>query len=123
MLSGMQGALPYIRAGKVRGLAVTTRKRSAALPELPTVAEALNLRDYEAVNWQGLLFPAATPRPLADRVAAEVARILAAPDTRSRLETLGYEPSGISPADMAKLMVAEQKRWTSVIRSAGITAD
>jgi tripartite-type tricarboxylate transporter receptor subunit TctC len=123
MLSGMQGAMPYVKAGKVRGLAVTTRKRSPALPELPTVAEALNLRDYEAVNWQGLLFPAGTPRPIANRVAGEVARILATADTRSRLEALGYEPSGISPAEMATLMLAEQKRWTTVIRAANITAD
>jgi tripartite-type tricarboxylate transporter receptor subunit TctC len=123
MLSGMQGAMPYVKSGKVRGLAVTTRKRSPALPELPTVSEALNLRDYEAVNWQGLLFPAATPKPIAARVAGEAAKILAAGDTRSRLETLGYEPSGISPAEMATLMAAERKRWTAVIRAAGITAD
>ena len=123
MLSGMQGAMPYVKSGKVRGLAVTTKKRSPALPELPTVAEALNLRDYEAVNWQGLLFPAATPRAMANRVAGDVAKILAQSDTRSRLETLGYEPSGISPAEMGQLMVVEQKRWTTVIRAAGITAD
>jgi tripartite-type tricarboxylate transporter receptor subunit TctC len=123
MLSGMQGALPYVKSGKVRGLAVTTRKRSPALPELPTVAEALGLRDYEAVNWQGLLFPARTPRPIAVRVAGDAAKILGAADTRTRLDTLGYEPSGLSPADTGTLMVAEQKRWTTLIKAAGITAD
>jgi tripartite-type tricarboxylate transporter receptor subunit TctC len=87
------------------------------------VAEALNLRDYEAVNWQGLLFPAATPRAMANRVAGDVAKILAQSDTRSRLETLGYEPSGITPAEMGQLMVVEQKRWTQVIRAANITSD
>ncbi|HKA40510.1 MAG TPA: tripartite tricarboxylate transporter substrate binding protein [Burkholderiales bacterium] len=123
MLSGMQGALPYVKSGKVRGLAVTTTGRSAALPELPTVAEALGLRDYEATNWQGLLFPAGTPRPIAVRVAGDAMKVLALAETRARLETLGYEPSGMTPADFGALMVAEQKRWTALIRAAGITAD
>ena len=64
ILSGTQGALPYIRSGKLRALAVTTTRRFAAVPDLPTVAEALNLPGYEATNWQGLLFPAGTPRPM-----------------------------------------------------------
>lgn len=110
MLSGMQGALPYIKSGKVRGLAVTTRKRSAALPELPTVAEALGLPDYEATNWQGLLFPAGTPRPVIARVAGETIKILAMTDTRARLDVLGYDPSGLAPPEFAALMRVEQKR-------------
>jgi tripartite-type tricarboxylate transporter receptor subunit TctC len=123
MLSGMQGALPYVKSGKIRGLAVTTKKRSTALPELPTVAEALGLPDYEATNWQGLLFPAGTPRAVAVRVAGDTMKILALTETRARLETLGYEPSGMTPAQFGTLMVAEQKRWTTLIRAAGITAD
>lgn len=123
ILSGTQGALPYIKAGKLRALAVTTPRRFAAVPDLPTVAEALNLPNYEAVNWQGLLFPAGTPRPLADRIAGEVAKILAGSDTRSRLDTLGYAPVGNTPAQMATVMVAERKRWTEIIRAANITAD
>jgi tripartite-type tricarboxylate transporter receptor subunit TctC len=123
ILSGTQGALPYIKAGKLRALAVTTKKRFAAVPELPTVAEALNLPDYEAVNWQGLLFPAGTPRPLAARIAGEVGKILALAETRARLETLGYDPSGLQPTEFAALMAAEQKRWREIITAAGITAD
>ncbi len=123
MLSGMQGALPYVKSGKVRGLAVTTRKRSAALPDLPTAAEALGLPDYEATNWQGLLFPAGTPRALIERIAGETIKILAMPDTRARLDVLGYDPSGLAPSAFAALMRVEQKRWTAIIKEAGITAD
>jgi tripartite-type tricarboxylate transporter receptor subunit TctC len=123
MVSGMQGALPYVKSGKVRGLAVTTKKRFAALSELPTVAEALGLPDYEAVNWQGFLFPAGTPRAVIDRIAGETIKILAAPDTRARLDVLGYAPSGIPPREFAALMGVEQKRWTAIIREAGITSD
>ena len=123
MVSGMQGALPYVKSGKVRGLAVTTKKRFAALSELPTVAEALNLPDYEATNWQGFLFPAGTPRAVVERIAGETIKILALPDTRARLDVLGYAPSGPTPAEFAALMQVEQKRWTTIIKEAGITAD
>jgi len=123
ILSGTQGALPYIKAGKLRALAVTTPKRFATLPDLPTAAEALGLPGYEATNWQGLLFPAGTPRAVIARVAGETIKILATSDTRARLETLGYDPSGMTPAEFAALMIAEQKRWTTIIKAAGITAD
>lgn len=123
MLSGLQGALPQIKAGKVRGLAVTAKKRAGALPDLPTVAEALNLPDYEALNWQGLLLPAGTPPAIVERVGTEVARILAAPDAREKLEQMGYDPIGNSPAQAAAAMVAEQRKWAAVIRDAGIVAD
>jgi tripartite-type tricarboxylate transporter receptor subunit TctC len=123
IVSGTQGALPYIKSAKLRALAVTTPKRFSALPDLPTVAEALNLPRYEATNWQGFLFPSGTPKAIAERIASEASRILAAPDTRTRLDTLGYEPIGNTPAQMAMVMQAEQKRWTEIIKAAGITAD
>ena len=123
MLSGMQGALPYVKSGKVRGLAVTTKKRFAALSELPTVAEALGLPDYEATNWQGLLFPAGTPRPVIAKIAGETIKILAMPETRARLDALGYAPSGPATPEFAALMRVEQKRWAAIIKEAGITAD
>jgi tripartite-type tricarboxylate transporter receptor subunit TctC len=69
MVSGMQGAIPQIKADKVKALAVTGLKRSAALPDVPTVGEALGLPEYEALNWQSLLFPAGTPKPIVDRMA------------------------------------------------------
>ncbi|HYH40944.1 MAG TPA: tripartite tricarboxylate transporter substrate binding protein [Burkholderiales bacterium] len=123
IVSGFQGALPYIKAGKLKALGVTTPRRAPAIPDVPTVAEATGLKGYEAINWQGLLFPAGTPRPIAERVASEVAKILALADTRTRLETLGYEPVGNTPAQMAVVMAAEKKRWTEIIKAANITAD
>ncbi|MDO9405243.1 MAG: tripartite tricarboxylate transporter substrate binding protein [Polaromonas sp.] len=123
MVSGIQGALPQIKAGKVRGLAVTGKKRSSVLPDLPTVGEALNLPNYEAMNWQGLVFPAGTPQPVVDKVAAAVIAILAQPDTREKLVGLGYEPVGNTPAQFSALMADEQKRWSAIIKTANITSD
>ena len=123
MISGIQGAIPQIKGGKVRGLAVTGKKRAGALPDLPTAADALGLPDYEVLNWQGLLFPPGTPQAIVERISAEVIKILAAPDSREKLESLGYEPIGNTPAQAAAVMAAEQKKWTAVIREAGISSD
>jgi tripartite-type tricarboxylate transporter receptor subunit TctC len=123
MISGTQGAVPQIKSGKVRGLAVTGKKRSAALPELPTVAEALGLPDYEALNWQALFFPAGTPQPIVERMADEVIKVLRQPDTREKLEGMGYEPIGNTPAQFAAVVAAEHERWQAIIKAANITAN
>lgn len=123
ILSGTQGALPHIKAGKIRALSVTTLKRLPALPDIPTAAEALGIRDYEATNWQGFLFPAGAPKAVAETVSAAAIKILGAADTRARLDELGYLPSGMTPAQMANLMAAEKKRWTALISEAGIKAE
>jgi tripartite-type tricarboxylate transporter receptor subunit TctC len=122
ILSGTQGALPHIKAGKIRPLSVTTTKRLPALPDVPTAAEALGIKGYEATNWQGFLFPAGTPKALAERISAAAVTILKQPATRARLEELGYIPSGMTPAQMAKMMAEEKQRWTVLIRDAGIKA-
>ncbi|MDP2238626.1 MAG: tripartite tricarboxylate transporter substrate binding protein [Burkholderiales bacterium] len=123
ILSGTQGALPHIKAGKIRPLSVTTATRLPALPDIPTAAEALGIKDYEATNWQGFLFPAGTPKAIAERVSAAAVVILKTPETRKRLEELGYIPSGMTPAQMATMMAAEKKRWTVLIKEAGIKAE
>lgn len=123
MVSGMQGAVPQIKGEKVRALAVTGKRRSVALPEVPTVAEALGLRDYEALNWQSLLFPAATPKPIVDRMANEVIKILAQPEVRERLLQMGYEPIGNRPESFAAAAADDQKRWAAIIQAANITSD
>jgi tripartite-type tricarboxylate transporter receptor subunit TctC len=123
ILSGTQGALPHIKAGKIRPLSVTTTKRLPALPDVPTAAEALGIKDYEATNWQGFLFPAGTPKAAAERIAAAAIKVLKQPATRARLEELGYLPSGMTPAEMAKMMAEEKQRWTALIRDAGIKAE
>jgi tripartite-type tricarboxylate transporter receptor subunit TctC len=123
MVSGMQGALPQIKGEKVRALAVTGVRRSPALPDVPTVNEALGLRDYEALNWQSLLFPAGTPKPVVDRVATEVIKILAQADVRERLLQMGYEPIGNRPEQFTAAALADQKRWSAIIQAANITSD
>lgn len=123
ILSGTQGALPHIKAGKIRALSVTTLKRLPALPEIPTAAEALGIRDYEVTNWQGFLFPAGAPKAVAETISAAAVKILGAADTRARLDELGYLPSGMTPAQMANMMAAEKKRWTALISEAGIKAE
>jgi tripartite-type tricarboxylate transporter receptor subunit TctC len=123
MVSGFQGALPQIKAGKVRGLAVTGKQRSPALPDLPTVSDALALPNYEALNWQGLFFPAGTPEPIVERIAGEVRKILAEPETREWLVSTGYESAGNTPAEFAALIAADHKRWAEIIKSSKISSD
>jgi tripartite-type tricarboxylate transporter receptor subunit TctC len=123
MLSGMQAALPNIQSGKVVAAAVTDIKRSKALPDVPTAAEALNLPDYQVMNWQALFFPAGTPKDRIDRIATEVAKILALPESRERLEAMGYEPIGNTPAEFAAVMREEHKKWAELITKANISAN
>jgi tripartite-type tricarboxylate transporter receptor subunit TctC len=120
MVSSLPSAVPHIKAGKVRALAVTTSKRSAAIPEVPTVAEATGLESYEASTWQGFVFPAKTPQPIVQRMADETARVLGLADVQGRLHDLGYEPVASKPAEFAAFIAAEIARWAKVIASAGI---
>jgi tripartite-type tricarboxylate transporter receptor subunit TctC len=123
MVSSLPSAVPQIKAGKVRALAVTTARRSAALPELPTVTEATGFAGYDASTWQGLMFPAATPRPIVQRMADETIGVLGLADVRDRLRDQGYEPVASRPAEFAAFIKTELSRWSKVIRSAGIKAD
>ncbi|MPZ45966.1 MAG: tripartite tricarboxylate transporter substrate binding protein [Betaproteobacteria bacterium] len=120
MVSSLPSAVPQIKAGKVRALAVTTTKRSSAIPEVPTVMEATGLASYEASTWQGFVFPVATPRPIVQRVADETIKALGLADVRERLRDLGYEPVASTPAEFAAFITSEIARWAKVISSAGI---
>lgn len=123
MVSSLPAAVPQIKAGKVRALAVTSEKRSAALPELPTVAEAAGLPGFEASTWQGFVFPANTPRGIVERVAGETAKVVGAADVRERLRDLGYEPVGSTPAQFAAHIKSELAKWTKVIKAGGIKGE
>lgn len=123
MVSGMQGALPQIRSGKVRALAVTGGRRAAVLPDVPTVSEALGIVDYEALNWQALLYPVGTPQAIVDRVSSEVVKILAQGDVRQRLAEMGYEPLGNTSAQFTQAALADQQRWAAVIQAANISSE
>ncbi len=122
MFSQMSSALPQVRAGKLRALGVASPQRSAAAPELPTVAEQ-GLAGFEAVSWYALVAPAGTPPEIVDRVQKEVARALQLPDVKERLAGLGAEPVGSTRAELAARMRTESARWAAVVKAAGIKAD
>jgi tripartite-type tricarboxylate transporter receptor subunit TctC len=111
--------LPHARAGKIRALAVSSGKRAAAAPELPTLAEA-GVPGLEAVSWFGLAAPARTPAAIVEKLSAEAARILALPDVNRRIVELGAEPVGGTPAAFAAFIRSETVKWRDVIRAAKV---
>ena len=119
MSSTMPPVLPHLRTGKVRALAVTSAKRSPALPDVPTVAEAA-LPGYEAIAWQGLLAPAGTARAVIARVQTEFARVLKQPEIASRLTEQGFETVASTPEWFAGYIRTEIEKWSKVIKAAGI---
>jgi tripartite-type tricarboxylate transporter receptor subunit TctC len=112
--------LPSVRSGKLRALAVTTLKRNPAAPEIPTVAEELNLPDYEVDTWLALFAPAKTPGPIIARMHKEVVRVLHLPEVKQKLLEQSADPVGSSPEELGRVVRAELKRWGEVIREAGI---
>lgn len=122
VFSSAPTAVPQVRAGKIRGLAVTTAKRSTALPDLPTVAET-GLPGFEADNWYGFVTVANTPRPIINRLSAEVARALKAPDVTEMLFKRGLEVSTSTPEQFGAYLKSEFDKWAKVIKDAGISAN
>jgi tripartite-type tricarboxylate transporter receptor subunit TctC len=125
MFDNLPSALPHIKAGKLKALAVTSAVRSAAVPELPTVAEAggAPLKGFEASSWFGLLAPAGTPTDVVNRVQQEVAKALASPAVKERLVSQGAIPGGITPAEFARHIDAETKKWAQVVKVSGAKVD
>jgi tripartite-type tricarboxylate transporter receptor subunit TctC len=117
MFSPMGIAMPYIKAGRLRALAVTSSKRWPSVPELPAVAEA-GLTGYEATGWYGLVMPAQTPRAIVMRLNQEVVKILATPDVRQRFASFDLEPVGNSPEQMAAHIKSEIAKWAKVAADA-----
>ena len=111
--------LPLVKAGKIRALAVSTAKRSPAVPEIPTVAEA-GVAGYNSGSWFGLLAPAGTPKPVIDKLATETQRILKLPDVNERLSGLGAEPVGDRPEQFAAHIKSEITKWAKVIKDANV---
>jgi tripartite-type tricarboxylate transporter receptor subunit TctC len=125
MFDNLPSSLPHIKAGKLKALAVTSAVRSSVLPELPTMAEAggAALKGFEASSWFGLLAPAGTPADIISRVQQEVAKSLASPAVKDRLVSQGAIPSGNSPADFARHIDAETKKWAQVVKVSGAKID
>ncbi len=115
-------AAPFIQSGRVRPLAVTSAKRVASLPDVPTMAEA-GLAGYDVVSWQAMFAPAGTPAAIVQRLQTEVAAILKQPDVQERLAKLGVEPSGMAPQQLADFQAAEIAKWAKVVKAANVKID
>jgi tripartite-type tricarboxylate transporter receptor subunit TctC len=122
IFSSAPTAVPQVKAGKIRALAVTTAKRSVILPELPTVAEA-GLPGFEADNWYGVVTTMRTPRPIIDRLNAEIGRALHAPDVKQLLLSQGLEVRTSTPQEFSAYIRSEFDKWAKVIKDAGIVAN
>jgi tripartite-type tricarboxylate transporter receptor subunit TctC len=112
-------SLPQVEAGKLRALAVTSAKRFASVPQLPSVAEA-GIPGYESVSWNGVAAPAATPKEIVSRIQAEVARALQSPDIKDRFFKDGIEPVASTPEQFAAHIRAERVKWEKVVDAARI---
>uniref|UniRef100_UPI0039EF00FE tripartite tricarboxylate transporter substrate binding protein n=1 Tax=Bordetella sputigena TaxID=1416810 RepID=UPI0039EF00FE len=111
----MTTVLPQIKAGKLRALAVTTAQRSKALPDVPTLAEA-GLKGFDIGTWFGVFAPAGTPRPVLDKLSAQVAQITASPEFRQKLDAAGAEPMSATPTEFAARIDAETKKFAQLVK-------
>jgi tripartite-type tricarboxylate transporter receptor subunit TctC len=120
-IDSMTTVWPFAAAGNVCALAVTTPERSTAAPDLPTIGETL--KGYEATAWQGLFAPAGTPRPILDKIAAEVRGVWALPEVVTALKNVGAEPAASSPDEFTAYTAAERVRWGEVVKASGVKID
>ena len=114
-------AMPHVKSGRMRALAVTSRSRSPVMPELPTVAES-GLPGYDVASWFALCAPAGTPRAVVDKVSADVGAILKTPDMQSRIGGLGAQPLVMTPEEFGRFLRAEITKWSKVVKDSGATA-
>jgi tripartite-type tricarboxylate transporter receptor subunit TctC len=121
MFATSLSVIPYIKAGRLRALAVTTAQRAASLPRLPTVAETLP--GFEATTWHGVVVPSATPAHVVQQLNADINAALRQPDLRLRLESLGAEIAGGTPQDFAAYIAREIPKWTAVVKASGARAE
>ena len=116
----MPAAIGQVRAGKLRALGVTTAKRNPGAPEIPTVAEALNIPDFEVDSWYAMFAPAKTPPAIVARMQREVARVIQLPDVKQKLLEQGGDTVGSSPEALGRVVTGELKKWAELIRDAKI---
>jgi len=122
MFAVMQGGLPHVQAGKLRALAVTGAKRSMALPDVPTIAEA-GVPGADFISWNGVHVPARTPQATIAKLNGELDRLVKLPEVRERMLTLGLNPAGGMPAAFAAFVKADIARWAKVIKDSGIRVE
>jgi tripartite-type tricarboxylate transporter receptor subunit TctC len=120
-LASLESALPQVKAGTIRALAVTSAQRAPALPDVPTVAES-GFKGFDANTWTGVLVAARTPQPIIERLNAEITRILDLPDMRERLAT-GGAPVQTGPKAFAALLRADTEKWARIVKEAGVKVE
>jgi len=123
MVAQVPSALPHIKAGKLRALGVASAAPLAALPGVPTIAEAADLKGFEAVSWYALMAPAGTPKEVIAKIQGDIAKVLQLPDMREKLEAQGADPSGETSAELAARIRGEYDYWGEVVKKANIKAD
>jgi tripartite-type tricarboxylate transporter receptor subunit TctC len=121
VFDNMPSALPMAKEGKIRAIAQTTAKRSPAAPDVPTVAESLP--GFEATTWFAMFAPANTPKPIIDKLNAEIIRVFKLPEVAERLKTLGLDPVLSSPEELGKYQASEIVKWTKVVKESGAKAE
>ena len=122
MFDSITSAAPHIQSGKLRAIGVTTRKRSSALPNVPTIAEA-GLPGYELSPWFAVYMPAGTPQPIVDKMNAALLEAMKLPEVQARFAAIGAEPIGSTPQQLATHLTAEMAKWGKIIQERGIRAD
>lgn len=123
MFDNLPSALPHIKSGRLKAFAVTSAQRSGAVPELPTLAEAAQLKGFDASSWFGLLAPAGTPTDIVNRIQQEVAKSLATPGMKEKMLAQGAIPGGNTPAEFALMIDSEHKKWAQVVKVSGAKVD
>jgi tripartite-type tricarboxylate transporter receptor subunit TctC len=122
MFDSLPSSISHVKSGKLRAIAVTTAKRSSALPSVPTIAES-GVPGFDISTWYGVWAPAGTPKEIVSRLSGEIAKIVKLPDVRERLSGLGAEPVGNSPDEFAAYCRSELAKWAKIVKASGATVD
>ena len=123
MFDNLPSALPHIKSGRLKALAVTSKNPSAALPGVPTIEQAANLKDFDASSWFGLFAPAGTPRAIVDKIQGDVAKAMSVPEVRERFVSQGAEPGGNTPDQFSAFIKGEIDKWARVVKVSNAKVD